>query len=138
MTGTAIAAVAGLAACGSNSTPAASNSAATGSASSSAAPQAGQSWSGHHGNGVFGTIASENGNTWTITKRDGTTDTVTITSTTTFGSTKHPVTQSQLVVGDAVMVHGQVSGDTITATRISQGHHHSADTQAASPTATPN
>ncbi|MFF3573208.1 hypothetical protein [Nocardia jiangxiensis] len=73
-----------------------------------------------HGHGVMGTIASENADTWTLTKKDGTTETVTITPQTTFGSKKDPAQKSQFTVGENVVVRGKESGTTITATAIMQ------------------
>ncbi|MFI5780907.1 DUF5666 domain-containing protein [Nocardia sp. NPDC051570] len=111
-----------LTACGSsgNSSSAPTSSAGpTSSAPASAAPGS------HRGHAVFGTIAAENGNTWTITTREGGTETVTITSSTTFGSKNQPETQSQFAVGNQVMIDGQASGTSITATRISQPRNHS-------------
>lgn len=119
-TGAAVAIVVGVSACGSSSNtssvPASSTSAA---ASSTAKP--GQ----HRGNAVFGTIASQNANTWTLTKKDGTTETVTITPQTKFGSKKNPAQQSQFTLGEMVAVRGKESGTTITATDITQAKQHS-------------
>jgi ABC-type Fe3+-hydroxamate transport system substrate-binding protein len=114
-TGLAVAAVAGVSACGSsNSTSSAPASSSAAAPSSSAKP------GGHHGNAVFGTIASESPNSWTITKKDGSTVTVTITPQTVFGTKKNPEQATQFTVGELVAVRGQVSGTTITATEISQ------------------
>jgi len=115
-TGVALAIVVGVSACGSSgsssSTPASSTSAA---ASSSAKPGM------HHGGkAVFGTIASENAGTWTLTEKDGTTETVTITPQTVFGTKKTPAQQSQFALGEMVAVRGQQSGTTITAKEINQ------------------
>ncbi len=73
-----------------------------------------------HGHAVFGTIASENADTWTLTKKDGATETVTITPQTVFGSTRDPAQKSQFTVGENVAVRGKESGTTITATAIMQ------------------
>ncbi|MBY8858182.1 hypothetical protein K7711_17000 [Nocardia sp. CA2R105] len=73
-----------------------------------------------HGHGVMGTIASENADTWTLTKKDGTTETVTITPQTMFGSKKDPAQKSQFTVGENIVVRGKESGTTITATAIMQ------------------
>jgi hypothetical protein len=128
--GIAIVAAAGLTACGSSGH---SSSAPAASASTTASSAANAPSGMARGHGVFGKIATENPGTWTITKRDGSTETVTITPTTVFGSKQQPETQSQFAVGDPVMIRGQVSGDTITATRISQPH---ARSNGAAPTTT--
>ncbi|WP_429421206.1 DUF5666 domain-containing protein [Nocardia sp. GAS34] len=120
-TGAAVAIVVGVSACGSSgntsSAPASSTSA---SASSTAKPGK------HRGNAIFGTIASQNADTWTLTKKDGTTETVTITPQTKFGSKKNPAQQSQFTLGEMVAVRGKESGTTITATDITQAKQHSA------------
>jgi len=127
-----IAVTAGLTACGSTGNPSPAAAPATSASSQT------QSASGaHRGNATFGSITAENAGTWTITKRDGSTATVTITPSTTFGSKRSPATQSQFTVGDSVMIRGQVSGDTITATRISQARAHTNDATP-SATSTPN
>jgi hypothetical protein len=129
--GLAVAGVVGLTACGSSN-----NSSSTPAAASSTANQP-PSGKHHHGNGVFGTIASINGNTWTVTKRDGSTETVTITSSTQFGGKNHPEQQSQFAVGDHVAVRGQVSGNTVTATRIMKGPNHAPDGATPPPSGAP-
>jgi hypothetical protein len=83
---------------------------------------------------VSGTIASENAGSWTITKRDGSTETVTITPSTQFGTKNHPQTQTDFTVGEIIRVEGQASGNTVTATRITQAREHS---QQPSATGTP-
>ncbi|MET9487722.1 DUF5666 domain-containing protein [Nocardia sp. NPDC006630] len=100
-----------LTACGSSG----SNSAAPAPSSSTSSTK---TPGGHRGDGIAGAIATENASTWTVTKRDGGTETVTITPTTVFGNKMKPETQQQFAVGDQVMIEGQVSGDTITATHI--------------------
>lgn len=114
----ALAATLGLAACGS------SNSSSAPSASAS--PQAGP---GHHTggegagmHGVAGKITTEGAGSWMITKKDGSNETVTISSTTEFGSKKQTETAAQFAVGDEIMVVGDESNGTITATRISHAH----------------
>ncbi|MCU1641794.1 MAG: hypothetical protein JWN03_2069 [Nocardia sp.] len=102
-----------LTACGSSG----SNSSAPAPASSTTS---GKPPGMRHGEGISGAIATENAGTWTVTKREGGTETVTITPTTVFGNKLKPETQQQFAVGDQVMIEGQISGDTITATHISQ------------------
>lgn len=117
--------MAGVSACGSSGS---SNSAAASSTSAAASSSAKPGHGKHHGHGVFGTIASENANTWTLTKKDGSTETVTITPQTTFGSKKNPAQQSQFTVGETVVVRGKESGTTITATAIMQAKAHQGST----------
>ncbi|MGH9122413.1 MAG: hypothetical protein ACRDYC_10800 [Acidimicrobiales bacterium] len=63
-----------------------------------------------------GTIATENGDTWTITNPAGKTITVTVTGTTQFGTKAHPEQESQFAVGSKVLVVGKrTSATDITA-----------------------
>ncbi|MQY20264.1 hypothetical protein NRB20_33650 [Nocardia sp. RB20] len=91
----------------------------------------------HRGHGVMGTIASENADTWTLTKKDGSTETVTITPQTTFGSKKNPAQKSQFTVGEKVVVRGKESGTTITATAIMAAKAKPSTTPSASTAPTP-
>jgi hypothetical protein len=86
----------------------------------------------HHGHAVVGTIASENGNTWTVDQVDGTTATVTITPQTRFGTRADQETQSQFVVGNQVAIRGRDTDGVLTARWVGQPrdlqqhHHHGA------------
>ncbi len=117
-TGLAVAVVAGVSACGSSTTSSAPASSTSAAASSSTAKPH------HRGDAVFGKIATETANSWTLTKKDGSTVTVTITPQTVFGSKKNPEQASAFTVGEMVAVRGQVSGTTVTATDISQPRQH--------------
>ncbi|MEC3913401.1 DUF5666 domain-containing protein [Nocardia sp. CDC160] len=85
--------------------------------------------------GVGGTITTEGSGSWMITKRDGSTETVTISPTTEFGTKAKSETAAQFAVGDQIMVQGQESNGTITATRILHARDHG--TPPGSATATP-
>jgi hypothetical protein len=67
-----------------------------------------------------GTIASVDGDAFTVTQRDGSTKTVTTTSSTTVTVTKK-ISRSDLEKGDTILVIGDRSGDTVTATSIRKG-----------------
>ena len=132
-TGLAVAVVVGASACGSSNTSSAPASSTSAAASSTAKPGAHRG-----GKAVVGTIASENANTWTLTKKDGTTETVTITPQTKFGSKKNPAQQSQFTLGEMVAVRGQQSGTTITATDITEAKPRTSATPTTSPAPTSN
>lgn len=102
----------GVAGCSGSSSAAALTTSAAPTTSASAAPHKG----GPHG--VAGTISAENGSTWTVTTKAGKQVTVDIISTTKFGTTQAPATESQFAVGAMVRVDGTVNGTTVTATRI--------------------
>ena len=59
-----------------------------------------------------GTIATESGDTWTITNPAGKTITVTLTGQTQFGTKAHPEQESQFVVGSKVLVVGKRTAAT--------------------------
>jgi hypothetical protein len=104
----------------------------TPSAAAPAAPGA-----GHHRHGVRGTVSAENPTSWTITTAKNKTVTVTITPTTQFGTKKAPATAATFPVGSQIMVMGQRSGDTVTATRIrAAGQHHAGGAAAPAPAPT--
>ncbi|MEC3955129.1 DUF5666 domain-containing protein [Nocardia sp. CDC153] len=132
-----IAATLGLVACGSSSEHAAKGDQEQGPG-------------GHRADGargVGGTITTEGSGSWMITKRDGRTETVTISPTTEFGTKAKSETAAQFAVGDQIMVQGQESNGTITATRILHARDHTKPdatqpnsangTPPASPSATP-
>jgi hypothetical protein len=81
------------------------------------------------GRGVFGTVATINGNTLTVTsKMGGPNSTSTTTTTYTVDATNAKVTKdnaastiSAIAVGDTVAIQGTISGTNITATMIRDG-----------------
>jgi hypothetical protein len=77
---------------------------------------------GRFGGGGFaaGTVASVDGDGFTLTERDGTTMTVTTTSSTTVTVSKE-ISRDDLAKGDTILVVGDRSGDTVTATSIRKG-----------------
>lgn len=103
------------------------------SATHTGAPHAGRSQK-HKLHGVSGTIATINGDTWTLHSASGKTVTVKLTSTTAFGTKKAPSTRDSFTVGEKVGVLGKRSGDTVTATRIV---HLPLHTHTTAPTAAP-
>jgi hypothetical protein len=81
-----------------------------------------QGASGPDGRGglAVGTIASVDGDHFTLTQRDGSSTTVTSTSDTTVTVTK-AIAFKDLRVGDTILVTGDRSGDTVVATAIRKG-----------------
>ena len=75
--------------------------------------------SDHMGRGVAGTITAVNGDTITLTGKDGTTYTVDATSAKI--SKTSTIDVSGLSVGDTLMVGGTVNGSSVTATNIMDG-----------------
>lgn len=79
----------------------------------------------HVGAGVRGTVASVSGNIITVTGKNGTTYTVDATSATFMksvsGAKPTTATISDIAVGDTVSVRGTVSGDSVTATKVTDG-----------------
>lgn len=67
---------------------------------------------------IIGTIATENGDAWTVDAMGGRTITVNLTPTTTFGTKAKAQQKTDMIVGDRVIVRGQASGDTVTATQV--------------------
>lgn len=85
----------------------------------------GQAGDGQHGfrhrsHAVVGTIAAENGDTWTVNQVDGTTTTVTITPQTRFGTRANQETQSQFAVGNQVAIRGKDTDGVLTARWVGQ------------------
>ncbi|MDQ2881119.1 MAG: hypothetical protein M3Y48_07680 [Actinomycetota bacterium] len=78
----------------------------------------------HHPRALRGTISAENGSTWTLNTVKGATYTINITPTTTFGTKKAPATAQSFPIGAEVVVAGEHSGTTITATRIATPARH--------------
>ena len=67
---------------------------------------------------IMGTIATENGDAWTIDAMGGRTVTVNLTPTTTFGTKAQAQQKADMIVGDRVIVRGRTDGDTVTATQV--------------------
>jgi hypothetical protein len=72
---------------------------------------------GHHRrpHAIVGTVSAENGNTWTVTKADGSTVTVTVTGDTRFGTRANPENAAQFPVGAKVVVRGHATDGAVTA-----------------------
>ncbi|KAA2266570.1 hypothetical protein F0L68_02200 [Solihabitans fulvus] len=96
-----------------------SSSGASGASSTPPSPSSSKGKSGKHGaTGVTGQVTAENGDSWTVTTKAGKQFTVAITPQTQFGTKQQPGTKDQFPVGTAVRVAGQVSGTTVTASRV--------------------
>ncbi|MDG3011466.1 hypothetical protein G4X40_15060 [Rhodococcus sp. D2-41] len=67
---------------------------------------------------VVGTIAAENGNTWTITERSGKQVNVTVSPQTKWGTAKSPAQQTQFPVGAEVAVQVKKPAVPPTAVRV--------------------
>lgn len=67
---------------------------------------------------VTGRITAENGTSWVVTTKAGKQVTVMITTNTKFGTAASPATEQQFTVGSTVRIAGDLSGTTVTATRI--------------------
>lgn len=74
---------------------------------------------GGPGRGIHGTVSAINGDTLTITNADGTSYTVAAGSAEV--SKVATISVSDIKVGDTALVHGTVSGTTVTATHIMDG-----------------
>ena len=120
--------------CSGSSTAAGASSSASAPASSSAAKGKGKDK--HAGQGITGQITAINGQSWTVQDKKGHTYTVTINDKTQFGTKAQPASQQQFAVGGTVRVAGQVSGDTVTATRIATPQPKASSSAMPAPTTT--
>ena len=112
----------GVAACSGGSSNPSTTPATTAPLTSTAPPAAAAPGRAGHCHGLVGTIAAENGSTWTVNARNGIAYTVTITPQTQFGTRPTPSTAQQFPVGSTVHISGAINGNTITANRIGLPH----------------